>query len=119
MKRAAAYIRCAHISADGYSYQLARQRLDIRQYAQANGIEVSRFYSDRGFSGRTLERPELQHLLEDAEQGRFGVVLFTLPDRVSRSITDWHEIHSFFERLGIEVVYVKLGEPFEFPKEVE
>ena len=109
MRKAAAYIRCGYIPAHGYSYQLARQRLDIREYAQANGIEVGRFYSDRGFSGMTLERPELQRLLEDAEQDRFGVILFTLPDRISRSITDWHEIHSFFELLGIDVIYVKAG----------
>ena len=109
MRKTVAYVRCAHIPADGYSCQLALQRLDIRKYAQANGIEVSRIYSDKGFSGRTLDRPDLQRLLEDAEQGRFGVILFTLPDRISRSIMDWYEIHTFFERLGIDVIYVKTG----------
>ena len=107
MKKTITYVRCAHVPKGGASYQLARQKLDIREYAQEHGMEIDRVYSDKGGSGLSLERPALQQMLEDAEQGGFDIVLVTLPDRFSRSITDWLEIHSFLERLGIEVVYVK------------
>ncbi|MFH5949137.1 recombinase family protein, partial [Roseomonas xinghualingensis] len=43
-------------------------------------------YDDGGFSGGTLERPALQRLLRDIEQGRVDVVVVYKIDRLSRSL---------------------------------
>jgi site-specific DNA recombinase len=43
-------------------------------------------YDDGGISGGTLERPGLQRLLEDIEDGLVDVVVVYKIDRLSRSL---------------------------------
>ncbi len=45
-------------------------------------------YDDGGFSGGTLERPGLQQLLADIEEGLVDVVVVYKIDRLSRSLMD-------------------------------
>src|SRR6478672_4477074 len=46
-------------------------------------------YDDGGFSGGTLERPALQRLLADIEQGRIDIIVVYKIDRLSRSLMDF------------------------------
>src|SRR5713226_8172052 len=45
-------------------------------------------YDDGGFSGATLERPALQHLIADIEAGSIDIVVVYKIDRLSRSLMD-------------------------------
>ncbi|TPG58030.1 recombinase family protein [Roseomonas nepalensis] len=63
-------------------------------------------YDDGGFSGGTLERPALQRLLRDIEQGGVDVVVVYKIDRLSRSLMDFSRLVEAFEAHGVTFVSI-------------
>jgi DNA invertase Pin-like site-specific DNA recombinase len=63
-------------------------------------------YDDGGFSGGTLERPALQRLLADIEQGRIDVIVVYKIDRLSRSLMDFAKLVEAFEAHRVTFVSV-------------
>ena len=63
-------------------------------------------YDDGGISGGTLERPGLQRLLADIEEGLIDVVVVYKIDRLSRSLTDFAKLVEVFDRNGVTFVSV-------------
>ncbi|MFH5925361.1 recombinase family protein, partial [Roseomonas sp. SXEYE001] len=59
-----------------------------------------------GFSGGTLERPALQRLLRDIEQGRVDVVVVYKIDRLSRSLMDFSRLVEVFDAHGVTFVSI-------------
>jgi site-specific DNA recombinase len=50
---------------------------------------VKTAYDDGGLSGGTMERPALQHLMADINEGLIDVVVVYKVDRLTRSLTDF------------------------------
>jgi DNA invertase Pin-like site-specific DNA recombinase len=63
-------------------------------------------YDDGGISGGTLERPALQRLLADVEDGLIDVVVVYKIDRLSRSLMDFSKLVEVFDRNGVTFVSV-------------
>ncbi|WP_210526931.1 recombinase family protein [Rubellimicrobium arenae] len=63
-------------------------------------------YDDGGISGGTLERPALQRLLSDIEDGLVDVVVVYKIDRLSRSLMDFSKLVEVFDRNGVTFVSV-------------
>ena len=63
-------------------------------------------YDDGGISGGTLDRPGLQRLLEDIEDGLVDVVVVYKIDRLSRSLADFARLVEVFDRNGVTFVSV-------------
>ena len=63
-------------------------------------------YDDGGISGGTLERPSLQRLLSDIEDGLVDVVVVYKIDRLSRSLADFAKLVEVFDRNGVTFVSV-------------
>lgn len=63
-------------------------------------------YDDGGISGGTLDRPALQRLLADIEDGLVDVVVVYKIDRLSRSLTDFSKLVEVFDRNGVTFVSV-------------
>jgi site-specific DNA recombinase len=63
-------------------------------------------YDDGGYSGGTLERPALRHLLKDIERGTVDVVVVYKIDRLSRSLMDFARLVEVFDRKGVTFVSV-------------
>ena len=63
-------------------------------------------YDDGGISGATLERPALQRLLADIEDGLVDVVVVYKIDRLSRSLADFAKLVEVFDRTGVTFVSV-------------
>ena len=63
-------------------------------------------YDDGGISGGTLERPGLQRLLEDIEDGLVDVVVVYKIDRLSRSLADFARLVDVFDRNDVTFVSV-------------
>lgn len=61
-------------------------------------------YDDGGISGGTLERPALQRLLADIEDGLVDVVVVYKIDRLSRSLMDFSKLVEVFDRNGVTFV---------------
>jgi DNA invertase Pin-like site-specific DNA recombinase len=63
-------------------------------------------YDDGGISGGTLERPALQRLIADIEDGLVDVVVVYKIDRLSRSLADFAKLVEVFDRNGVTFVSV-------------
>jgi DNA invertase Pin-like site-specific DNA recombinase len=63
-------------------------------------------YNDGGFSGGTLERPALQRLLRDIEQGLVDVIVVYKIDRLSRSLMDFAKLVEVMDAHGVTFVSV-------------
>jgi len=60
------------------------QRRDLLAAAEERGWAVVAEYADNGVSGAASRKPNLERLLEDAEAGKFDVVMFWALDRLTR-----------------------------------
>ncbi|WP_347312025.1 recombinase family protein [Defluviimonas sp. SAOS-178_SWC] len=63
-------------------------------------------YDDGGISGGTLDRPGLQRLMTDIEDGLVDVVVVYKIDRLSRSLADFAKLVEVFDRNGVTFVSV-------------
>jgi site-specific DNA recombinase len=67
---------------------------------------VKTAYDDGGLSGGTMERPALQRLLADVNQGVIDVVVVYKVDRLTRSLTDFAKIVEVFDAHAVSFVAV-------------
>src|SRR6266478_2931463 len=63
-------------------------------------------YDDGGFSGATMARPALQHLLADITAGRIDTVVVYKIDRLTRSLADFAKIVEILDVKGASFVSV-------------
>jgi DNA invertase Pin-like site-specific DNA recombinase len=83
--RAALYLR---VSTDDQT--TANQERELREAAEAKGLEVGHVYRDSGISGAKGrdKRPGLDAALKDATRGKYGVLMAWSVDRLGRSLPD-------------------------------
>ena len=63
-------------------------------------------YDDGGFSGGTLNRPGVQRLLEDVQEGLIDVIVVYKIDRLSRSLADFSKLVELFDEHKVTFVSV-------------
>src|ERR1700729_979992 len=63
-------------------------------------------YDDGGYSGGTLERPALQRLLKDVEEGKVDTIVVYKVDRLTRSLADFAKIVEALDARGVSFVSV-------------
>ena len=69
-------------------------------------IALPASYDDGGFSGGTMERPALQRLLRDIENGEIDVIVVYKVDRLTRALSDFARIVEVFDRREVSFVSV-------------
>src|SRR5260370_21165960 len=67
---------------------------------------VKTAYDDGGLSGGTMERPALQRVLGDINQGLIDVMVVYKVDRLSRSLADFAKMVEVFDAHGVSFVAV-------------
>jgi site-specific DNA recombinase len=67
---------------------------------------VKTAYDDGGFSGGTMERPALQHLLTDIRDRFIDVVVVYKVDRLTRSLADFAKMVELFDSQAVSFVAV-------------
>lgn len=89
---------------------LDAQRESCEAYVKSQRAEgwsaLSNRYDDGGFSGGTTERPALQQLLSDVEEGRVDVVVVYKVDRLTRSLADFVRMVETFDARAVSFVSV-------------
>ncbi|PJN90909.1 recombinase family protein [Bacillus sp. mrc49] len=82
MTKAALYIRVStREQVENYSIEVQKERMEA--FCKAKGWDIFNIYVDGGYSGSTLERPDLQRMIKDLKD--IDVVLVYKLDRLSRS----------------------------------
>ena len=93
-RRCAIYTRKSSedgLEQDFNSLQAQREACEafIKSQAGEGWRLVKTEYDDGGLSGGTMERPALQRLLADIDQGQIDVVVVCKVDRLTRSLADF------------------------------
>jgi len=78
----------------------------IKSQAGEGWRVVKTAYDDGGLSGGTMERPALQRLLGDINQGLIDVVVVYKVDRLTRSLADFAKMVEVFDAHGVSFVAV-------------
>ena len=61
-------------------------------------------YTDKGYSGKTTDRPKFQELVRDIKRGLIAKVVVYKLDRISRSILDFANMMELFQQYNVEFV---------------
>jgi DNA invertase Pin-like site-specific DNA recombinase len=80
------------------------QLAELREYTRNRRWKIVGEYVDRGISGASDSRPELNRLMADANRRRFDVVAVWKFDRFARSVSHLLRALETFRALGIEFV---------------
>ena len=86
--RAIAYIRVSTDKQAEKGTSLEAQRAQIEAYAALYGISVIEFVVDGGHSGKSLQRPGFQKVLQSIQRGEADALIVTKLDRLTRSVRD-------------------------------
>jgi site-specific DNA recombinase len=92
-----------------HSLDAQEQRLDAYVQSQ-EGWRIVRRFEDRA-SGATLERPGLQRAIQEAEAGRFDLLLVYRVDRLARSVRGLAQLLEQLDQAG--VAFRSASEPFD------
>lgn len=109
-KRIGGYIRVS-TEKQVMGYSIEGQITQIEQYCQFNSYELVDIYADRGISGKSMNRPELQRMLNDAKNGKLDCVMVYKTNRLARNTSDLLTIVEELHRQNVE--FFSLSERME------
>ena len=84
----------------------------ITSQREKGWICLPEHYDDGGFSGGNMNRPAMTRLKEDIAAGKIDMVVCYKIDRLSRSILDFAELQSFFEKHNILFINAAIKRAF-------
>lgn len=85
--------------------ELCRQYLRLHFGAEA--AEGAWVFEDEGFSGKSLERPQFQRMMNEAKLGGVRAIVVYRLDRISRNIGDFAGLIERLNGLGIDFISIK------------
>lgn len=77
--------------------------LNLANDISENDIEE---YCDEGWSGKDLNRPKFKEMNEKIKRGECGYVIVYRLDRISRSVSDFSNLLSEFQKAGVSFISV-------------
>ena len=106
---AALYVRVSTAEQDLHGYSLEAQEKLLRDYAARNSMTIFGLYADRGKSANKAlsKRTELLRMVDDAEHGRFDIILFKDITRWSRNSAQYYMIQDRLDKASVSWVAVE------------
>ena len=106
--KAAIYTR---VSTDGQAEvefnSCEAQEIKIRSFISSqNDIEVYKVYSDQGYTGANTDRPALQEMIGDIQNGKINTVMSYKIDRLTRSPKDFYQLIEIFDQHNASFISV-------------
>ena len=84
------------------NYSIPEQIERMKKYCEARDWMVHKIYTDSGYTGSNMDRPGLQDMIKDCENGKLDMVLVYKLDRLSRSQRDTlFLIEDVFDKHGV------------------
>lgn len=99
--RAALYCRVSTMEQVTEGYSIGVQKEKLQKYAEAQSYVIVGTYSDEGFSGKDLMRPEMERLINDVKANKVDIVLIYKLDRLSRHVKDVLELVELFDKYKV------------------
>lgn len=85
---------------EGFSLEAQKMRLEA--FALSQGWHIVDDYCDEGYSAKSLERPQMQRMIEDMKKQKFDIILVYRLDRFVRSVTDLHQLLQLMDRYDVK-----------------
>lgn len=112
MKKVAIYVRVSTREQAEEGYSIGAQLDKVRKYCDIKSWSIVEEYVDGGFSGGSLDRPEMKKLINDVKKSKFDMVLVYKLDRLSRSQKDTlYLIEEVFKKNGVD--FTSMQENFD------
>lgn len=102
--RAALYERVSTEEQALRGFSIEAQIDNLTEHCEKNKLKIVDHYTDEGISGAKppLKRPALKRLLDDVENGKIDIVLFTKLDRWFRSVQEYFKVQEVLEKHKVE-----------------
>ena len=81
---AVGYLRLSRDDGEDESTSITNQRAIIDDWAKKNGFIITKWYTDDGYSGYSLDRPGFNELREDLNNGKVNVIIAKHLSRIGR-----------------------------------
>lgn len=109
VKRAIGYARVSTDKQADNGVSLPDQERRIRARAIADEVELVDLVIDDGYSGKDLERPGMQRVLEMVRTRQVDTLIVTKLDRLTRSVRDFQDLLDITEKAGVSIVSMGEG----------
>lgn len=76
-----------------------------------NSLPEYIIYEDEGFSGKNVNRPKFQKLLEDIKLKQINILICYRLDRISRSVSDFSSILELLQKYNVD--FISINERFD------
>ena len=100
MKKIAIYTRQSIDKKDSISVETQFDTCRLKLTGEE--VKHTEQYSDKGYSGKNTNRPELQKLISEIEKKEVEKVVVYKLDRISRNIADFYKLYEIMEKHGCE-----------------
>ncbi len=101
------YVRESTVQQAFFGYNIEEQKRVITEYCKYHYQDYElEIFTEMGKSARSLNRPELQNLLDTVKKAKADKVVFHSLDRLTRDIKDLYMLIEFFDKNKIELVSV-------------
>lgn len=91
------YIRVSTLEQAKEGYSIAAQKERLIAHCSIQGWDNYKLFVDEGVSAKDTNRPQLQELLNQVEQGKVSTILVYRLDRFTRRVKDLHRMLEFLE----------------------
>jgi len=109
---AVGYVRVSTDEQSAEGQSLDSQTAKIRAYAKSQGWDLIEIYREEGYSGKTIDRPELNRLIMASRNAQIDVLLVYRVDRLTRRQKDlWTLLEDVLEPNGVG--FKSVSEPFD------
>lgn len=89
-------------------YSIDAQKEFLLNYAKAKEFDKYKYYVDGGYSGKDLNRPAIQELINDVKNNKIDCVIVFKLDRISRSQKDTvYLIEEVFNKYNVGFVSIR------------
>ncbi|MEB7816256.1 cassette chromosome recombinase CcrB [Mammaliicoccus sciuri] len=106
------YVRVSTLAQDIDGFSINAQIIQLKEYCSFQGYKVVDVYADRGISGKSMNRPELQRMLKDSKEGKLDCVMVYKTSRLARNTSDLLSIVEGLHRQNVE--FFSLSENMKF-----
>lgn len=99
-KRAALYIRCSKEEQVKSGETIQAQQQILKEFAETHNLKIVDYYIDAGFTARKNfhKRKEFCRLIEDVEQDKIDIIIFTKLDRWFRNVADYYKVQEILDK---------------------
>ena len=86
------------------SQQIRLEALTKSKSTELEEWKAVQIYREEGYSGKNLNRPQMQLLINDILNNKINTVICTKIDRITRSLLDFYYLYQIFQKHNVDFI---------------